>query len=389
MKAKKLTAVIFILIITMLFATEAYADDITDKQNQYDKVQDNIEKATEQYNDLNEEVVAGQKQIQAADNSIQSLNKDIENMNSKIKAQQVKIDSATKELNEAIDEYNEQDERMKKRINAMYKNGTSFGYLEVILESSSFADFMSRAEIMKRILDYDVDMLREMKQKREAIDKKKAELEQDKAELVAEKAGIESKKKELEKQKSERKTLVAKVSRQMAQLKSYIEQEEATAKKLENEIRALMSNKGDYDGSKYAILKKSDYPKGASPVITSGFGYRIDPITGQKSAYHSGIDIGTGRTVNIPVYAMSSGKVILAKWYGGYGNAVVIDHGGGLSTLYAHNNKLLVKVGDNVLGGQQIALSGSTGRSTGPHVHFGVMKNGEYIDPTPYLLFGN
>ncbi|HBM76333.1 MAG TPA: hypothetical protein DD429_12390 [Clostridiaceae bacterium] len=389
MKCKKLVSIMLILTLVMVSGSTAYADEMTDKQNQYDAVQNRLNGAKKQYDSLGDEVEAGEKEIRTTDSSIQGLNSEIENMNSKIEAEQDKINSATDKLNKAIEDYNEQDERMKKRICAIYKNGTSYGYLEVILDSTSFSDFMSRTDIMQRILDYDVDMLKEMKQKREAIDKEKAELEQSKAELLAQKNTIESKKNQLEQQKAERKTLVAKVSRQMNQLKSYMDQEEATAKKLQNEIKALQSNTGNYDGSKYAILKRSDYPKGTSPVITSGFGYRIDPITGEKGAYHSGIDIGTGRTTNIPVYAMASGKVILAKWYGGYGNAVVVDHGGGLSTLYAHNNKLLVKVGDTVSGGQKIALSGATGRVTGPHVHFGVMKNGEYINPSPYLLIGN
>ena len=93
--------------------------------------------------------------------------------------------------------------------------------------------------------------------------------------------------------------------------------------------------------------------------------------------------------IYIPIYAMAPGRVILSRYYGGFGYTVVIDHGSGLATLYAHNNKLLVSQGQIVVGGQRIALSGSTGRSTGPHLHFGVQKDGKYINPQPYLLIGN
>jgi murein DD-endopeptidase MepM/ murein hydrolase activator NlpD len=297
-----------------------------------------------------------------------------------------KIDYTTKELNAAIANYNQQDERMKKRINTMYKNGTSMGYLEIILSSDSFADFISRTDILKKIVDYDIETLKEMKQKREEIDEKKAGLEQDKAEQVAMKSSLDNKKSALVQQNKERKNLVALLSRQKSEYESSLKAEEEAAEKLKKEINALRTYKGSYDGSKWAILHKSDFTN-YSPRITSYFGYRTDPITGVKS-YHSGLDIGTGGVKNKPVYAMAAGKVIISRYYGGYGYAVVIDHGSGLTTLYGHNNTLLVKEGQTVEGGQKIALSGSTGRSTGPHVHFGVQMNGEYIDPQPYYMLG-
>lgn len=372
-----------------MLCTTVFADDddskIQQTQNQIESIQQKIDKMKDQYEDLNERVAAGKAEINKMDSSIASLNKDIDNMNAKIKSAQAKIDTATEELNEAIEKYNEQEDSMNKRINAVYKNGTSLGYIEVILNSASFSDLMSRADILQKILDYDVNMLKDMKQKREAIEDKKVALEKDKAELVAMKSGIEKKKNELEKSKKDRQVLLAAVSRDASALKSNIDAEEATAKKLQKELTALLVSKGKYDGNTFPVLMKSDFPNGISPRISSGFGSRKDPITGVMGAFHSGIDISTSKQVNIPVYAISSGTVVLAKWYGGYGNAVVIDHGSGLSTLYGHNNKLLVKAGDKVEAGTKIALSGSTGRSTGPHVHFGVMKNGEWVDPSPYL----
>nr|WP_252187509.1 M23 family metallopeptidase [Anaeromonas gelatinilytica] len=118
--------------------------------------------------------------------------------------------------------------------------------------------------------------------------------------------------------------------------------------------------------------------------ISSPFGNRIHPISGSKS-FHTGIDISYGGQYGTTVVAANSGKVIFSGWKGTYGKAVMIDHGGQMVTLYAHNQSLLVNVGDNVSAGQAIALGGSTGNSTGPHLHFEVRKNGKYMNPISYL----
>lgn len=388
MTKRKILTVCIALLTAIFFNAVAFADDISDMQGEYDKTQQKIDDLKDQKQDITEEIEEDEKKVKTLESNIASINQDIVNMQIKINGVQKKINVTTDQLNAAIEEYNGQDERMKKRINALYKNGTSMGYIQVILEASSFSDFITRADIMKKIVDYDMNMLSDMKEKRDEIDKKKAELEQDKAELVALKANMDNSKGQLVTKKKEQDKMIALLSRKLSIVNSTLAQEEAAAKKILEEI-ARLSSKGIYDGSKYAIIRRSDFPSGKSPRITSSYGYRIDPITGRKGAYHSGVDIGTALLKDIPIYSMAPGRVVLAKWYGGYGNTVVIDHGSGFSTLYAHNNKLLVSVGQTVIGGQKIALSGSTGRSTGPHLHFGAMKNGNYVDPTPYLFIGN
>ena len=119
-----------------------------------------------------------------------------------------------------------------------------------------------------------------------------------------------------------------------------------------------------------------------STIITSEFGYRIHPLTGIYTG-HTGIDIGC--SMNSPIYAAEAGTVILSEWYGGYGYAVVVDHGGGITTLYGHNDYCIAQVGDRVERGDVIASSGNTGWSTGPHLHFEVRVNGDYVDPMGYF----
>jgi Membrane-bound metallopeptidase len=383
---KKLLCILLAVLIFVVFSVPAFAGDIDDIKDKIGDSNDRIEQINGQLSTLEEQIDDTNKQYNALQNSITSTNNEIASLKVKINDSQNKINAASRELDDAVAEYNKQDEMMSKRINALYKNDTGVGFLQVVLESTSFADFISRADILKKIVDNDLTMLKEMKQKREEINKKKIALEADKTQLDALNSNLNAKKTNLVKQSSDKKALVSRMNDQKGQLNYELRQEEATAQKLQQDLAALMSKNSTYSGEKFTILHTSDFPSGKSPRITSGFGYRIDPITGAKSAYHSGIDIGTAGLVNIPVYAMASGKVIIARWYGGYGYCVVIDHGSGLATLYGHNNKLLVTEGQIVTGGQKISLSGSTGRSTGPHVHFGVQKNNQWIDPSPYLL---
>lgn len=122
-----------------------------------------------------------------------------------------------------------------------------------------------------------------------------------------------------------------------------------------------------------------------SARISSNFGRRTHPVTGEVGKMHTGVDFAVGQGTT--VHAAEAGTVILAEWYGGYGNAVIVDHGGGMWTLYGHlrTGGTAVKVGDHVSRGEKLAESGSTGQSTGPHLHFEVRINGSTVDPMPYL----
>lgn len=384
---KRIRAFFAVLLSCALFFTSmAYADQIDDLQNKYDQIQNKIDSNKKEANNLEDQIAIEQKSVNDLEVKISKADQDINKLQGKIDTAQKNIDITTNQLNEAIADYQKQDELMKQRINALYKNNTSAGFIEVILDSSSFSDFISKADILKKIVNYDVDMLKEMKQKRDEINAKKVALDKQKADLLADQSVLSSKKDDLQGMKKTATRSMGSLRSKIAQLNADNAAEDRAAKLILQQIAKLQDQGGYYDGSKYAIIHRADFPAGRSPRITSGYGSRVDPITGRMGAFHQGIDIGTAGITNIPVYAMSSGKVILARWYGGYGNCVVIDHGGSISTLYGHNNKLLVSEGQTVAGGQKIALSGSTGRSTGPHVHFSVIKSGNYINPSPYLL---
>lgn len=393
-KIKKIISIVMIMMfLTTFTAIPVFGDidtDINNTQNSIDSSKKNAEIYNDKVDSLEDKITEQQKQAKLVEGEISTVDADIKGTQIKINDTQDKINTATNELNKAIEDYNKQDEAMKQRINAMYKNGTTMGYMELIFNSKSFTDFLSKTEIMKRIINYDMNMLDEMNKKREEIEEKKVQLEASKTELDTLNESLKTKKAELVDKKQSLNNMLASINKQIADYKYLIQQEQATQEKLLKDLNYLIAKKkysGTFNGDISPILHKSDFPNGVSPVISSPFGYRLDPFTGIRT-YHSGLDIATRGYQNIPVYALAAGRVVLSEYYSGYGYCVIIDHGSGMSSLYAHNNKLLVSEGQVVNAGQNIALSGSTGRSTGPHIHFEVQKNGQPIDPEPYYILG-
>ena len=249
----------------------------------------------------------------------------------------------------------------------MYKSGT-VGFVDVILGSSDITEFLSNINLLQRIYDSDQKLLETLKSEHQKMEAKQASLKDLEASLKAAKE-------ELDKDKAQAK-----------------EKEDA----MQGEINALQSKLDSLNADAAALVAVIQSQSGGSAVsggtgqlgwpvngpITSPFGGRIHPVTGIWLG-HTGLDIGV--PYGTPVHAADGGKVILASWYGGYGNAVVIDHGNGISTLYGHNSSLAVSVGQTVSKGEVVAYCGSTGVSTGPHVHFEVRINGRPVDPLGYL----
>jgi len=404
-KVKKTSSLILALMLIFVFNTSAMADSISDKKNQKQEHLNSKQELVKKKQGLEEEIKQTKGKISGIESDISKVNGEINTLHAKINGVQNTINKTSKELETAVKVYEDQDEKMTKRINSLYKCGAASGYLEILASSNSFSDFIVKADLMKKVINYDIDMLKELKGKREEIDRKKADLEKSKAELVAYQSKVNEKKNHLVNQNKEQKTLVAVLSRSSQEYTRKIQQEEAAAAKVDKEINQILKqieeenrrkqaqNKGNggstghggnYNGNVAAILHSSDFPSGR-PIISSGYGSRRDPFTGITTT-HWGIDIATAGNTNIPVYSMAAGTVVLVRHSNaGYGNYVVIDHGSGVMSLYAHNNSIVVGLGDQVSAGQKIALSGSTGASTGPHVHFEVRINGQRVNPEPYL----
>lgn len=376
MKVRKLAAWVLVLIF-ILSAIPVYGQgpsDVKKLQNELEEKNKKIELTKVQKAQKERESKSVSNQIQNLDKKLEEAENNLEFVEIQLSELEGQIAITQRELDRATEEADAQKNLLNKRVRVMYQNGST-GYLAVLLNSASFSDFISRMDLLRKIINYDVNLLKERKTYRDTIDEKKKQLENEQQQKEVLKADITNKKNEVESAKGDKEALLKELYKDLKELdrledKLLEESAQLTKKILEAQTSA------DYVGGEMA------WPSPGYTKITSYYGYRTHPILKTKKL-HTGVDIAVPSGSKI--VAANAGKVILARKYGGYGYAVIIDHGGKTSTLYAHNSKLLVKEGDVVTRGQTIAKSGSTGLSTGPHLHFEVRINGAHTNPIPYI----
>lgn len=312
------------------------------------------------------------------------LNEVADNMNyvqGQVDAKEAELQKAGEELVQAEEQVKERDELLQSRLKLMYENGV-VSYLDVLFSATSFSDFIDRFDSLQSILSQDRSILEQHKKDQAMIEEKKANVETALGEVKTMYTKLQKYKSELDVKEEEKEVLIANYNKEMEELEDISEEQE-------QQLIALAKKVSDLNKKKNAIKKPYSGGKLGMPItgsyrISSNFGYRIHPITHVKKL-HSGIDFAAKQGTDI--YAAESGIVIVAQVWSGYGNAVIIDHGNGLWTLYGHirNGGIKVEKGQSVKKGQKIAEVGSTGNSTGPHLHFEVRKNEVPVDPASYL----
>ena len=367
-----------VLLAVSLLLSPTYLSTADDLDNELQDVQGQIEESRSTQaswqaiiTDIAEKLKAIQAELDEATRKLQAIKKEQDQVNLQIKQLQEEIQKAEVQLRarQAI---------LNKRVRVIYMHG-QLSYIEVILGANSFSDFANRLELLKRIIRSDFNLIQEIQQRKAAIEAKKVEIEKEKArldELASQAQKVQDK---VKVKKAEQQRVLAHARTQQDAAK----QMEADLIARSNEIRQIIQSRMQQNsGSDQIVHGSGTFIWPCNGPITSPFGYRTHPIFG-TTIYHSGIDIGVD--YNTPIHAADGGTVILAGWCGGYGNAVIIDHGNGLQTLYGHNTSVAVSEGQTVSQGQVIAYSGSTGYSTGPHCHFEVRRNGEAVDPMGYL----
>lgn len=355
-----------------------WADDTTDSLNsELESIQGQIGNARAQKASA-EEIIREiavklhtiQVELDAANAELDRIHSEEDKVNAQIKQIELELEAARKQLLERQDLLN-------KRIRAIYIHG-QLNYLEVIMGSKNFSDFANRLELLKRVIRSDYNLIQDIRVRQEQIQAKMNELSLQKQELEKLAAEATKAQQAIEMKRAEQQAVMdsAKAQRDAAE---QMEQDLiASSERIRQQIQARQGGGMEPQVIGSGIL---GYP--CSGPITSPFGYRIHPIFG-TTIYHSGIDIGVDE--GTPVHAADSGVVIYSgSGLTGYGNVVIIDHGNGLSTLYAHNSALLVSEGESVSKGQVVAYSGMTGYASGPHVHFEVRVNGSPTDPMGYL----
>ena len=374
-KRYRLLSAALVLVFAVLAAAPVLADELEEKQQQLNSVQQQIEAqqrkaelARRKEQSIAEQLRAIQQELDTAEDEYETVNDQLENTEQHIKANVELSNRLTKKLEV-------QTKTLHRRIRDIYKNG-QVNYLDVLLGAKDFNDFVGRMDILKKILAYDNALIQGTKADRETLRKAKEQLEADRAKIVELRKLAAAKREQVAERRQERRGVLnaATYERETAE-RAYRELIE-TSRQIEQMIKRIQSGEKNIGGSTGTMT----WP--AEGEITSPFGWRVHPIFGTQRL-HTGIDIGAD--YGDAIRAADGGVVIHADWMGGYGNAVIIDHGNGISTLYAHNSQLLVDEGQTVAKGQTVARCGSTGYSTGPHLHFEVRQNGSPVNPLNYL----
>lgn len=374
MKKLRIQWIVIVLIIAIL-PLGAWANTVeslqTEKQNIHGRMQELKAKIADY--GVETEVVKGE---------IAALDADINEATSQIAAVQEQLDSMMaeitvleREVRQAEIEISEKNELLGKRLRCMYMNG-EVTYLDILLSSASFDDMLTRRDIVQRMVEEDRELIAFMQEQMATVEEGKVDLQTKKAAVEQMKSDMEVKRAELETANQKKMAYMAELESNIVLAEEQYDQLEALSRDISQQILELQSVNTTYTGGALA------WPLPGHSYISSPYGYRIHPIFNTRK-FHSGIDVPAPS--GVPVRAAGSGKVISSGWMGGYGNVVMIDHGGGIVTLYAHNSALNVGVGQEVSVGDTVSFVGSTGYSTGPHLHFEVRQNGSTTDPMGWL----
>lgn len=382
-----------------------------EQQNKLDSLKGNLDKQEEYVTTLYSQIEAIQKEIDIYQVKINDLNGEVEKINKQIEAKNEEIAEIELDMADKKEEIKEIKEMLAVRMRASYMSGSGSS-LKLLLSADNLASYLTTSEMLKRIADNDDKIIKSLIKTMEDLLKLQEDLEKQKEELAKEREVLEVKKKELEAEQkvfTDRQTEVSmkykeanaallKLDRESQAYKDQIAALDRQESQLEQQIQSIITGSSGIGGAGTNFAPSSNPSGYINPVpysdayISSVYGMRTNPVTGVYKL-HAGIDISCGGAggqtgpFTKKIVASKAGTVSYAGWCSGYGNTVMITHSDGYLTLYAHNYTINVSVGQQVSQGDQIAIMGTTGNSSGAHCHFEIRNGmwGSTIDPLPYI----
>ena len=386
---RKFLCIVLAFIIIFTYITVVYAEDnttnntnsnLTDLQTQQKDLQEQLQQSNEELEEVQSQLSENLQQIEKLDEKIRESENKIEELDVQVKTLQEEISNIQSQLDVAEKKYEKQKDIMEKRLIAIYEAGDT-KYLDVLLNSSNISEFLSNYYLITEIASVDKDLLDEVESEKKEIELSKQKLEKNQESLAT---ALQTQTKTatvLQNTKALRENYISRLSDEEKAKQAQIDEMTQQYEDVNNQILELAKQGLDtaYIGGVLA------WPVPGYTKITSNYGMRVHPITGQYKL-HTGVDISAPMGANF--VAANDGIVTKAGYNSAYGNMVIIDHGGGISTLYAHGSEILVTVGQTVKRNEAILKVGSTGYSTGPHAHFEVRINGVVTNPLEYITNG-
>lgn len=377
---KRILSVFLAMLVAVPFTVSINEEKVTivSAASVQDKINDAVKEKKEALENMREaqdkrdDVIAQSEELELEIDLIQTEIYAIEDLIAESDAQ---IAEKEEEIAKIEAQIEEQDEKFKECLRAMDETST-VSYIDLLLSSESLSELFINIESINEMTNHDMAIIDEMTRLKTEVEEAKAEIELRRAEQEDARALATAKQNELEIKLSAKQQLAKDLEEDIEKYKKVYEE----ARRQEEALKSSLNYSSS--GSEYIGTGEFCWPAPSYTRISSPYGWRNHPIY-KTQKFHSGVDLAAPGGSNI--LAADSGKVISAGWNGGYGNCVVVDHGGGVSTLYAHASRLCVSKGDIVTRGQVIAKVGTTGNSTGNHLHFEVLINGKTTNPMPYI----
>jgi murein DD-endopeptidase MepM/ murein hydrolase activator NlpD len=372
--------VVCLLLLVQISPSQAQSPDLMsqslqDLQNKQKTLEQQRQQLEQQQDELEGRQADSETNLQNLQRNITYTANQITETQYQLEQAEKELDAFEKQLAQAKADYEKVRTGTVARLQFLQRQQGSEGWA-VLLDSQNLNEFLDRRYQLRRVYAADKAVLQDLKAKAEVIEQRKAAVEEKRNQVALLQQQLLSQKELYEDEAAQEKQLIARLKERRSALEAAEDQLVRESEQLGSLIRQkIAASTGIVRGTGRFV-----FPANAN--ISSGFGNRVHPILGY-SRFHAGIDFAASH--GSAIRAADSGRVIFSGWYGGYGQTVIIDHGNGVSTLYAHASRLYVNEGQNVQQGQSIAAVGSTGLSTGPHLHFEVRQNGNPVNPMAYL----